>query len=78
MCSKFLAISDFDQAHPAIDHAIGFLKEKQEPDGAWYGRWGVNYIYGTSQVLRGLQAIGLDMSEPWIQRGRDWLEVLSE
>jgi squalene-hopene/tetraprenyl-beta-curcumene cyclase len=65
----------FRPGHPAIRHATRFLKEKQEPDGAWYGRWGVNYIYGTSQVLRGLQAIGLDMSEPWIELGRDWLEV---
>ena len=65
----------FRPGHPAIRHATRFLKEKQEPDGAWYGRWGVNYIYGTSQVLRGLQAIGVDMSEPWIELGRDWLEV---
>jgi squalene-hopene/tetraprenyl-beta-curcumene cyclase len=65
----------FRPGHPAIDQATIFLREKQEPDGAWYGRWGVNYIYGTSQVLRGLRAVGLDMDEPWIQRGRDWLEV---
>jgi squalene-hopene/tetraprenyl-beta-curcumene cyclase len=65
----------FRPGHPAIRHAIRFLKEKQESDGAWYGRWGVNYIYGTSQVLRGLRAIGLNMSEPWIERGRDWLEA---
>ena len=65
----------FRPGHPAIRHAIRFLKEKQEPDGAWYGRWGVNYIYGTSQVLRGLRAISLNMSEPWIERGRDWLEA---
>jgi squalene-hopene/tetraprenyl-beta-curcumene cyclase len=65
----------FRPVHPAIRQATRFLKEKQEPDGAWYGRWGVNYIYGTSQVLRGLRAIGVDMSEPWIERGRDWLEA---
>jgi squalene-hopene/tetraprenyl-beta-curcumene cyclase len=65
----------FRPGHPAIDKATLFLREKQEPDGAWYGRWGVNFIYGTSQVLRGLQAVGLDMNEPWIQRGRDWLET---
>ena len=46
----------------------------QEEDGSWYGRWGVNYIYGTWQVLRGLRALGLDMSEPWILKARDWLE----
>ncbi|MBV9106212.1 MAG: squalene--hopene cyclase [Verrucomicrobia bacterium] len=65
----------FRPTHPAIDRAITFLREKQEPNGAWYGRWGVNYIYGTSQVLRGLRAVDLDMDEPWIQLGRDWLEA---
>jgi squalene-hopene/tetraprenyl-beta-curcumene cyclase len=64
----------FRPGHPAIDRATLYLRETQESDGAWYGRWGVNYIYGTSQVLRGIRAVGLDMSEPWIQRGRDWLE----
>jgi squalene-hopene/tetraprenyl-beta-curcumene cyclase len=50
------------------------LIETQEADGSWYGRWGVNYIYGTWQVLRGLRAIGHDMTQDWILRGRDWLE----
>ena len=64
----------FRPKHDVVRDAVQFLREKQEADGAWYGRWGVNYIYGTSQVLRGLVAIGMDMDEPWIQRGRDWLE----
>jgi squalene-hopene/tetraprenyl-beta-curcumene cyclase len=54
--------------------ALRFLHKRQEFDGAWYGRWGVNYVYGTWQVLRGLRAIGMNMDEPWIRRGRDWLE----
>ncbi|MBI4422612.1 MAG: hypothetical protein HY554_02730, partial [Elusimicrobia bacterium] len=41
----------------------------------WYGRWGVNYVYGTWQVLRGLAAIGLDMKEPWIQKAANWLKA---
>ena len=65
----------FRPGHPAIRRAARFLKEQQESDGSWYGRWGVNYIYGTSQVLRGLRAIGVHMDKPWIQRGRDWLEA---
>ncbi len=72
---EILGFLGFRPTHLAIGRAIKFLKEQQEHDGAWYGRWGVNYIYGTSQVLRGLRAIGLDMDEPWIQRGRDWLEA---
>ncbi len=72
---EILGFLGFRPTHLAIERAIRFLKDQQEYDGAWYGRWGVNYIYGTSQVLRGLRAIGLDMNEPWIQRGRDWLEA---
>ena len=57
-----------------IQRAIQYLKDTQEDDGSWYGRWGVNYIYGTWQVLRGLRAIGLDMKQDWIVRAREWLE----
>lgn len=57
-----------------VQRAIDFLKRTQETDGSWYGRWGVNYIYGTWQVLRGLRAMGQNMREPWIVRARDWLE----
>ena len=53
---------------------VQYLIDTQEDDGSWYGRWGVNYIYGTWQVLRGLRAIGQDMTQDWILRGRDWLE----
>lgn len=56
-----------------VRRAIAFLRRTQEADGSWYGRWGVNYIYGTWQVLRGLHAIGEDMRQPWIVRARDWL-----
>ena len=57
-----------------VDRAITFIRDTQEDDGSWYGRWGVNYIYGTWQVLCGLRAIGEDMRQPWIVRARDWLE----
>jgi squalene-hopene/tetraprenyl-beta-curcumene cyclase len=57
-----------------VQRALDFIRRTQDPDGSWYGRWGVNYIYGTWQVLRGLRAIGEDMTQPWITRARDWLE----
>jgi squalene-hopene/tetraprenyl-beta-curcumene cyclase len=57
-----------------IRRAIDFLRRTQDSDGSWYGRWGVNYLYGTWQVLRGLRAIGEDMRSAWIVRARDWLE----
>ncbi len=53
--------------------AIEFVAKEQEPDGSWYGRWGVNYIYGTWQALRGLTAIGVDPKDPMIRRGAQWL-----
>ena len=65
---------DFDRSHPSVRRALQYLIDTQDDDGSWYGRWGVNYIYGTWQVLRGLRAIGQNMTQDWILRGRDWLE----
>ena len=64
----------FDPKQPCVRRAVQYLIDTQDDDGSWYGRWGVNYIYGTWQVLRGLRAIGEDMTQDWILRGRDWLE----
>lgn len=60
--------------HPQVKRALDYIRRSQEPDGSFFGRWGVNYIYGTWQVLRGLKALGYDMTEPWLLRARDWLE----
>jgi squalene-hopene/tetraprenyl-beta-curcumene cyclase len=64
---------DFDVAHPAVTRALGFLRRDQTTEGCWYGRWGVNYLYGTWQVLRGLAAIGEDLQAPYVRRGVRWL-----
>ncbi len=61
-------------AHPEAAKALAFIKETQCADGSWYGRWGVNYIYGTWSVLRGLQAIGENMNAPYVRRAVRWLE----
>lgn len=53
--------------------AIRFLRKKQERDGSWWGRWGVNYIYGTYLALTGLISAGINADEDEVQRGRDWL-----
>jgi len=58
---------------PMIRAALGHLKRTQEHDGCWVGRWGVNYVYGTFQVLSGLESIGYDMDEPWVQKAGQWL-----
>ncbi len=73
-CLEMLGALGYDGTHPAAARAIAFLKKEQEPDGSWYGRWGVNYIYGTWSVLAGLRAIGEDMSAPYIRRAVVWLE----
>jgi len=71
---ELLGYIGFNPKTHCVRDAIHYLIETQEADGSWYGRWGVNYIYGTWQVLRGLRAIGYDMTQDWILRGRDWLE----
>ncbi|HEX4637976.1 MAG TPA: squalene--hopene cyclase [Chthoniobacterales bacterium] len=71
---ELLGYIKFNPKVRSVRDAIHYLIETQESDGSWYGRWGVNYIYGTWQVLRGLRAIGYDMTQDWIVRGRDWLE----
>ena len=71
---ELLGYIGFNPKARCVRDAIHYLIETQEADGSWYGRWGVNYIYGTWQVLRGLRAIGHDMTQDWILRGRDWLE----
>lgn len=60
--------------HPQVRRGLEFIRKSQEPDGSFFGRWGVNYIYGTWQVLRGLRALNYPMHEPWLLRARDWLE----
>lgn len=60
---------------PAL-RAIQFLRRQQEGDGSWFGRWGVNYIYGTCFALRGLAAIGEDMREAYCLCAAEWLRSI--
>jgi squalene-hopene/tetraprenyl-beta-curcumene cyclase len=64
----------YKKSHPSAVKAIRYLKEVQEPDGCWWGRWGVNYIYGTWSVLRGLISIGENPDAPYIQNAARWLK----
>src|SRR5579872_1992946 len=73
---EMLAAYGYDKNHKAVKRAIQFIRDEQEPDGSWFGRWGVNYLYGTSLVLRGLEAIGMDNHEPCIQQGAEWLRMV--
>jgi len=56
-----------------VDRAIAYLRREQEADGSWYGRWGVNLTYGTGSVLPGLEAVGEDMSAPYVRQAVEWL-----
>jgi len=60
--------------HPAVDRGLAYLRATQTADGCWFGRWGVNYVYGTWQALEGLRAVGLGPGDPMVDRGADWLE----
>ncbi|WP_165251420.1 squalene--hopene cyclase [Paludisphaera soli] len=64
--------------HPAVARGLDYLWRTQEPEGCWYGRWGVNYIYGTWQVLQGLKAIDHPMDVPALVRAADWLESVQQ
>ncbi|MCA9053640.1 MAG: terpene cyclase/mutase family protein [Planctomycetaceae bacterium] len=62
-------------SHPQLERALQYVWSEQEPDHPWYGRWGVNYLYGTWQCLVGLRAIGIAPYDVRMQRASDWLEA---
>jgi squalene-hopene/tetraprenyl-beta-curcumene cyclase len=63
--------------HPAIQRALRFLLKDQCEDGSWFGRWGVNYVYGTSGVLRSLETVSLTAKE-YCQRAVKWLRSVQK
>jgi squalene-hopene/tetraprenyl-beta-curcumene cyclase len=71
-----LAAHGVPSQDPAVQRGIEFLKRTQEADGSWYGRWGVNYIYGTFLALRGLQASRESDREAYILRAGEWLRAI--
>ena len=71
---ELLGTFNYSKQHAAVVRALDFVKSKQEPEGPWWGRWGVNYLYGTWSVLGGLEAIGEDMTQPFICKAVNWLK----
>ncbi|MFJ5673801.1 squalene--hopene cyclase [Streptomyces sp. NPDC093097] len=59
---------------PRARRGVAWLLREQEPSGAWFGRWGTNYVYGTGSVLPALTAAGIPVSHPAVRRAVDWLE----
>ncbi len=64
----------YEKSHPAAARGLAFIKKEQDKSGPWWGRWGVNYLYGTWSVLCGLASIGEDLSQPYIQHAVNWLK----
>jgi squalene-hopene/tetraprenyl-beta-curcumene cyclase len=73
---ELLGLIGYTMSHDVVKRAIKFLKRTQERDGSWWGRWGVNYIYGTSSVLVGLGSIGEDMSLPYVRKAVGWMKSI--
>jgi len=63
--------------HPAVQRGLRFLLQDQCEDGSWFGRWGVNYVYGTSGVLRALETVSLTAKE-YCQRAVRWLRTVQK
>ena len=73
---ELLGNLNHEKSDTRVSKAITFLKKEQEDDGSWYGRWGVNYIYGTSHVLQGLSEIGENVNLPYVQKAVHWLKAV--
>jgi squalene-hopene/tetraprenyl-beta-curcumene cyclase len=64
---------DMPDKDARVAHALDYLRRSQHPEGSWYGRWGMNYVYGTWSVLCALNAAGVDHKSPEIRKAVDWL-----
>ncbi|HEX3372812.1 MAG TPA: squalene--hopene cyclase [Edaphobacter sp.] len=73
---EMLAQYGFTRKDPRVEKAVQFILKEQEADGSWFGRWGVNYLYGTFLVLRGLEAMGMWNHEPAVQQAAEWIRMV--
>lgn len=62
-----------DMSDPQVARAVDYLRKEQEADGSWFGRWGVNHIYGTAAVLPALEKIGENMNSLYVVKAAEWL-----
>ncbi|MDA1090772.1 MAG: squalene--hopene cyclase [Proteobacteria bacterium] len=72
-CVGMLAQLGYDKDHPAMARGLAYLRDEQEDEGSWFGRWGNNYVYGTWSVLCAFNAAGEDMQARHIRKAVDWL-----
>ena len=72
-CVSFLAQIGMPADDPRMKAAVAYLEQDQEDDGSWFGRWGVNYVYGTWSALCALNAAGIPTAAPVMRKAVDWL-----
>ena len=73
-CISMLAqLGETVESSKIVAAGVEYLRRTQHPEGSWYGRWGINYIYGTWSVLCALNAVGVSHQDPMIWKAADWL-----
>ncbi|WP_137927093.1 squalene--hopene cyclase [Cupriavidus sp. 2SB] len=70
-----LGVTNRPQDKSVRERCIDYLRQTQQRDGSWWGRWGTNYIYGTWSVLAGLALSGVDRQQPMVRRAVEWLRA---
>ena len=76
-CLSMLAqLGDTLETSEPMRRGVEYLRKTQLPDGSWFGRWGINYVYGTWSVLCALNAVGVPHDDPMIAKAADWLESI--
>ncbi len=73
---EMLAAYGFTRSDKRVERAVQFILKEQEQDGSWFGRWGVNYLYGTFLVLRGLEAVEYGFLEVPVQQAAEWIRMV--
>lgn len=71
---EYLGRAGLRADHPGAARALAYLKATQQTDGSWWGRWGVNYIYGIGAVLPALKWLGEDMRQSYVRKAVEWLK----
>jgi squalene-hopene/tetraprenyl-beta-curcumene cyclase len=77
-CTGFLAMHGKSRHKEAVQRGLAYLYREQEPSGAWFGRWGTNYIYGTWSVLESFRLAGVDTGHLAIRRAVLWLKSVQQ
>ena len=71
--SMLTQLGETAQTSKAVADGVGYLRRTQLAEGSWYGRWGLNYVYGTWSVLSALNAAGMDHQDPVMRKAVNWL-----